>query len=60
MSVHNVSLLSYARQKNAHLPHLNSAFLTSQVYHVKKSEAFLTVALHLNIMIQILDFIDGL
>ena len=26
VSVHNVRLLRYARQKNAHLPHVNSAF----------------------------------
>ena len=29
MSAHNVRLLRYARQKNAHLPHVNSAFFDS-------------------------------
>jgi len=33
MFVHNIHLLRYARQKNAHLPHVNSAFLTSQALH---------------------------
>jgi len=55
MYVHNVRLLRYARQKNAHLPYVNSAFWAAQVYHVKKSEAFLTVALHPKILIQILN-----